>query len=206
MTTEPERSLEIEQKYDVDADTPLPEWTRIPGVAAVDGPEQREHDAIYYDTDGFDLARASVALRRREGGIDAGWHIKGPVHYGARTELHWPLSEEVPTGLLAVIDDWTHDELLPLARIRNTRMAYRLLDAEGGFVAEFVDDVVSARDLRKEVDRAWREWEVELGPSAPADHDAFFAAVTDAVVAVGGRRASSSSKIARAIGYEAPDA
>jgi hypothetical protein len=63
-----------------------------------------------------------------------------------------------------------------------------------------VDDRVSATDVRAGVDRTWREWEVELGPAAPADHDAVFAAVDDAVRAVGGREAAYASKLARTLG------
>ena len=53
------------------------------------------------------------------------------------------------------------------------------------------------------MERSWREWEFELGPAAPEDtaaREAIFAAVEDAVHAVGGREAASASKLARALG------
>jgi hypothetical protein len=71
-------------------------------------------------------------------------------------------------------------------------------------IAEFVDDRVRARDERAGRETAWREWEVELGPAAPADdagRDAFFAAVDAAVGAVGARVSASDSKLGRALGH-----
>ncbi|MBM3716452.1 MAG: adenylate cyclase, partial [Actinobacteria bacterium] len=90
------------------------------------------------------------------------------------------------------------------ARVRNHRTAYALRDADGGMVAEFVDDRVRARDERSGTESSWREWEVELGPAGPEDaaqRAAFFAAVDAAVFAAGGRPASSGSKLARALGH-----
>ncbi|WP_137845558.1 CYTH domain-containing protein [Microbacterium sp. 2FI] len=200
------RSVEVELKFDADADTPLPDWSGLPGVVTVGEGEVRELDARYLDTAEFALASASFALRRRTGGPDAGWHVKGPRVGDARVELHWPLGEAdvVPEGALAVLAEVTTEELTPLARIRNTRTAYDLCDADGGVVAEFADDLVSALDERSGAERSWREWEVELGPAAPADTDAraaLFTAAEAAVHAVGGRAAASASKLARALGY-----
>lgn len=203
--TEPSRSVEVERKYDVDPATPLPEWTAVPGVDGVTEGELRELDAQYLDTADVALARAGVALRRRTGGPDAGWHIKGPREGDGRVELGWPLGDDdrVPDAVASTLARWTTDPLTPLARIRNDRMAY-LLEGPGGVVAEFVDDRVRATDIRQGIEREWREWEVELGPAAPADAEgraAFFAAVDEAVRAAGGRDASSDSKLARTLGF-----
>lgn len=202
--TEPSRSIEIERTYDVDADTPLPDWSGVPGVHGVGEPEVRELDARYLDTADLGLARAGVALRRRTGGPDAGWHIKGPLVNGGRTELGWPLgsSDALPAAIAEALTEWTHESVTPLARIENTRTAYALLAADGQLVAEFVDDRVRAHDVRADVSRSWREWEVELGPAAPGETVAFFAAVDAAVRAAGGREASSASKLARTLGHE----
>jgi len=198
------RSVEVERKFDVDDATPLPSWESVPGVASVGDPEVRELDARYLDTDDQALARAGFALRRRTGGPDEGWHIKGPVVDGGRVELHWPLGDDdlvVPPAILAELSSVTDAALSPLARIRNLRTAYALRGADGGVVAEFVDDHVTATDERSGVERTWREWEFELGPAAPADHGAIFAAVEAAVHAVGGRDAASASKLARTLGF-----
>jgi inorganic triphosphatase YgiF len=207
---EPVRSVEVERKYDVDAETVLPDWTRLPGIAAVDAPEPRELDARYLDTADLSLARSRVALRRREGGPDAGWHVKISATDG-RHEWHWPLEAGpapddatgevvVPDAVAAAVAEWASGPFLPLARIRNRRTAYALRDADGGLVAEVVDDRVTALSVRTERTTSWREWEVELGPAAPADAAAFFAATDEIVAGAGGRAAASDSKLARAIG------
>ncbi|MBW1637586.1 CYTH domain-containing protein [Microbacterium resistens] len=203
--TEPQRTVEVERTYDVDADTPLPDWSGVPGVLEVGAGERRALDARYLDTADAALARAGVAVRRRTGGPDEGWHVKGPRDGDARIELGWPLgeNEEPPSAVREALTRWTSEPLLPFARIENSRTAYQLRGAEG-VVAEFVDDRVRATDVRGGVERSWREWEVELGPAGPTDpaaRTAFFAAVERAVHAAGGRAASSDSKLARALGH-----
>lgn len=208
MTTEGSRTIEVERKYDVDIDTPLPAWNEIRSVDAVTDGELRGLDARYFDTDDAALARAGVAVRRRKGGPDAGWHIKGPREGDGRLEIGWPLDtgsddDTVPDAVTDALARWTTAPLTPLARIENSRTAY-LLTGPAGVIAEFVDDRVRATDLRQDVQREWREWEVELGPAAPADEagrDAFFAEVEAAVFAAGGRAAASDSKLARALGF-----
>ena len=195
-----ERSVEIEKKFDVEAGTPIPDWTRVPGVARVSEGEERHLDAGYLDTADARLAKFGVAVRRRVGGHDAGWHIKGPLVNGARVELGWPLTDDVPAELMAEIAQWTEDRLSPLARIVNDRTAYNLLDENGGVIAEFVNDRVKASDLRRGVDREWCEWEIELGPAAPEDHEAFFAEVERIALEAGATKPSSASKLARAPG------
>ncbi|WP_194419956.1 CYTH domain-containing protein [Microbacterium abyssi] len=209
--TEGARTVEVERKYDVDADTPLPAWTGIEQVDAVSSGELRELDARYFDTEHAELARAGVAVRRRTGGPDAGWHIKGPREGDGRLEIAWPLSADdtIPDAVADALARWTTAPLTPLARIENSRTAYRLTGPDG-VIAEFVDDRVRATDLRQPdpsdnpVQREWREWEVELGPAAPTDdtgRDALFAAVEAVVFAAGARPAASDSKLARALGH-----
>ncbi len=205
-------NVEIESKYDVDDETPLPDWAALPGVTRVGEPEPRDLDARYLDTADADLARAGIAVRRRTGGPDEGWHIKGPVEGAGRTERQWPLEGDIDPDADPVVPEAIQDAVAsvaappftPLARVRNHRTAYSLLDAAGNEVAEFVDDRVRARDERRGVESVWREWEVELGPAGPTDDDAraaFFAAVDAAVFAAGGRHAASGSKLARALGH-----
>jgi inorganic triphosphatase YgiF len=205
-------NVEVEVKYDVDADTPLPDWSQLPGVAAVGEPEPRALDARYLDTADAALARAGVAVRRRRGGPDEGWHVKGPLEAGGRRETQWPLGEVadddadpvMPAEIQDAVSSLAQPPFTPLARVRNDRTAYALTDAGGGLVAEFVDDRVRARDERRGAESSWREWEIELGPAGPADdagRAAFFAAVEAAVFAAGGRPAASGSKLARALGH-----
>lgn len=203
--SEPSRTIEVERKYDVDTDTPLPQWEGIPGVDAVTPGELRVLDARYLDTADVALSRSGVALRRRTGGPDAGWHIKGPRDGDGRLEIGWPLGDdlEVPDVVAETLARWTTEPLTPLARIENDRTAY-LLMGQDGVVAEFVDDRVRATDLRQGTERRWREWEFELGPAAPVDpaeRERLFAAAERTIFAAGGRHAASGSKLARALGF-----
>ncbi|EXJ52215.1 MAG: adenylate cyclase [Microbacterium sp. 69-7] len=213
MTPQPQRALEIELTFDVHGDTPLPDLSGLPGVAVVDGPARRDLDARYLDVPGFALGRAGYAVRRRTGGPDEGWHIKGPkTADGGRLETHWPLDEApasapagevtVPDAVADAVAEIAAGDLAPIARIVNDRHAYALRDEVGALVAEFVDDHVVATDEVRGVQTTWREWEFELGPAAPADgaRTALFDAVTAAVAAVGGRPAASDSKLARTLG------
>jgi len=213
VTPQPQRALEIELTFDVHGDTPLPDLSGLPGVAVVDGPAHRDLDARYLDVPGFALGRAGYAVRRRTGGPDEGWHIKGPkTADGGRLETHWPLDEApasapagevtVPDAVADAVAEIAAGDLAPIARIVNDRHAYALRDEVGALVAEFVDDHVVATDEVRGVQTTWREWEFELGPAAPADgaRTALFDAVTAAVAAVGGRPAASDSKLARTLG------
>ena len=207
VPTRPTPAVEVESKLDGDDHTPLPDWSGLPGVAAVGAADRRELDAVYLDTDDLALAHAGYAVRRRTGGPDEGWHIKGPRGAdGGRVEQQWPLGadERIPDAVAGALPAVaTASSLAPIARIRNHRTAYALQGADGGVVAEFVDDRVRATDERGGVERTWREWEFELGPAAPASADeraALFAAAEAAVHAVGGREAASDSKLARTLG------
>lgn len=191
--------------------TGLPDLASLPGVADVRPPELRSLDAVYFDTAELSLARRAVAVRRRTGGPDEGWHVKSTAADG-RHEWGWPLGDasadpvasEVPLDVRSSVTQWCgDDELGPIARVRNERHAILLQDASGAVVAEFVDDHVEATDLRAKTTTRWREWEVELGPAAPADEPgraAFFAAVDAVVGVVGGVPAASGSKLQRALG------
>jgi hypothetical protein len=210
-----ERSIEVERKYDADADTPIPDWSLLPGVVRVGEPEPRALDARYLDTPDGALARAATALRRRTGGPDEGWHIKSATPDG-KHETRWPLDagadgdepvvpDAVVRALAGVPGVSAPDpaSLAVIARIRNARTAYALTDAAGHLIAEFVDDRVSATDVRRGTETVWREWELELGSAAPVDgpaRAALFAAADDLVIAAGGRVSTSASKLGRALG------
>src|SRR3954470_20345642 len=97
--------LEIETTFEVpDGIVDLSLLQGVSGVAAVNGPQQLELEATYFDTVDLDLARARITLRRRLGGQDEGWHLKLPTAEG-RWEVHEPVGEElvVPPALLAVV-------------------------------------------------------------------------------------------------------
>ena len=94
-------------------------------------------------------------------------------------------------------------ELSPLATIRTTRTTTVLLDDVGVPVVEIADDRVLATDERALVDRAWREWEVELLPGAPAGADdpgGLLDVIERELLAAGAVPSASPAKIARALG------
>lgn len=198
--------VEIERKYDVDGSVLVPDLVGVGPITAVTGPETADLAAIYYDTGEYHLARAKVALRRRTGGADAGWHLKLPADEG-RTELQWPLdgaTATVPDAVAQQVEEITAGhELIAIASIRNSRKTTLLFDAAGIAIAEVCDDAVAASDLVANVDRAWREWEVELKPcegTSEKDRTSLLETIEVAILAAGAHPSSSSSKLARALG------
>ncbi|WP_022881755.1 CYTH domain-containing protein [Gryllotalpicola ginsengisoli] len=198
--------VEIERKYDVDEGARMPDLTGLPRVVAADEPNGFDLDATYFDTPELTLADRHVAVRRRVGGHDAGWHIKWPPQAEGRTEQQFPLGgEEVPAEVRAALAELVGDaELVPIARIRNHRVATVLRDAAGGALVELADDHVAATDLLHGVERRWQEWEAELldagSAGTAADRAALLDAIEERLVAAGARPASSGSKLARALG------
>jgi inorganic triphosphatase YgiF len=204
--------VEIERKYDVDAATRLPSLIGAGRVAAADEADAFDLDATYYDTSELTLAGSRVAVRRRTGGHDAGWHIKWPPLAEGRREQQFPLGdgEAVPAEVRAALAELVGDaELRPIARIRNHRVATVLRDAAGEPLAELADDHVIASDLRPGAggaERRWQEWEVELLPGGSVGEASDRAALLDAIearlLAAGAQPPSSGSKLARALGID----
>ncbi len=190
-------TTEIERKYTVPAAFVLPDLTTLPGVAAVTGPEEVDLDAIYYDTDDLRLTADATTLRRREGGADAGWHLKRTTAVG-RTETHEDLSTDVPDSLTGEVRAITGGAPLePIARIRNHRRETTVRDSAGNPLAVLADDMVTAdRILAPRQTTEWHELEVELVAGTPALLDAIESILRD----VGVRPATSPFKLARALG------
>ena len=211
---------EIERKYAVEEGARLPDFTGAGtgevDVASVETLEPLTLEAVYFDTEHGALASHRIALRRRRGGHDAGWHIKLPADEG-RTELQWPLSvgeggadgdgaggDTVPREVVEAVLVHVRDRpLTPLARVETTRTVSNLLDASGAVIAEIADDDVTAADARQGTVRLWREWEVELGPAAPETQkkrSALLDALEERVLAAGATVSPSVSKLAQALG------
>jgi CHAD domain-containing protein len=201
---------EIERKYAVEGDRALPSLEGVgqsAGVAEVTTLEPFTLEAVYFDTAELALARARIALRRREGGHDAGWHVKLPAAEG-RTELQWPLGSGDPSEVPAEVADTVRvhvrdHRLTPLARIVTTRRVTELRDVEGGLVAEIADDTVQATDARQGTARVWHEWEAELGPAGPAtaaERTTLLDEIERHLLAAGATVSPSVSKLAQALG------
>ncbi|MGX2997249.1 CYTH and CHAD domain-containing protein [Streptomyces sp. JNUCC 64] len=197
---------EIERKYeatDPDARPRVPDLTSVGGVRAVVHQGVVELDAVYYDTADHALARASITLRRRTGGADAGWHLKLPVADGVRDEIRVPLSDAVPRALAGLVRSRTRDApLVPLIRLRSTRDVHLLNDAAGAPLAELSVDAVRAERLTGPgATTAWTEVEVEL---AGGRDPAFLDKVDKKLRKAGLRRSAATSKLARALAETTP--
>ncbi len=201
--------VEVERKFEADETFALPDLTGVAGVAAVGDPEEQSLQATYYDTPDLRLLRSRVTLRRRTGGADAGWHVKLPGADGARRELHQPLGRASRTAPRAVVAPLLG--LLgtaaaePVAILSTRRVVHRLLDEEGRVLAEVADDSVVGTALATEPGEpatvtTWREVEVEL-----VDGDeTLLQAVSERLVAAGGRPAAVPSKVARVLDGRLP--
>lgn len=195
---------EIERKYEATPETRLPDLTRVPGVSAVVDKGVHELDAVYYDTADLRLAAASITLRRRTGGSDAGWHLKLPVAPGVRDEIGVPLSDTLPRGLTSLVRARTREtELLPVVRLRSLRQIHHLVDGEGALLAELSRDAVRAERLTEGgPSAAWDEIEVEL---ADDGDPSFLDTVEKKLRKAGVNPAASPSKLARALAETAPE-
>ncbi|WP_327694879.1 CYTH and CHAD domain-containing protein [Streptomyces sp. NBC_00459] len=188
---------EIERKYESD-DSGLPDLTGVAVVADVIDKGTAELDATYYDTSDLRLAAASVTLRRRTGGSDAGWHLKLPVAPGIRDEIQVPLSDTVPDELTGLVRARIREgQLVPVVRLRSTRDLRDLVDADGRQLAEVsVDTVRADRLFGGEGTAQWTEIEVEL---ADGGNPAILDKVEKRLRKAGVRPSKSTSKLARAL-------
>ncbi|KUO13904.1 CYTH and CHAD domain-containing protein [Streptomyces sp. DSM 15324] len=192
-----ETKREIERKYESD-DSGLPDLTGVAGVASVLDKGTTELDATYYDTSDLRLASASITLRRRTGGSDAGWHLKLPVGPGVRDEIRAPLSDTVPDELAALVRSRVREgQLVAVVRLRSARDVRDLVDTEGRLLAEAsVDTVRAERLFGGQGSAQWSEIEVELADDGPP---ALLDKVEKRLRKAGVRPSRSPSKLARAL-------
>lgn len=162
------QAVEVEKKYDVGQDAEVPALAEIPGVTRVGEPHVDTLEAVYFDTQTHTLASRDITLRRRTGGVDAGWHLKlaaegpgsddesGEAAGGSgseprrRRELHAPLGQPgvVPDSLLAhVLAYLRGEDAAPVVRLKTLRTTYALYGEDGVHLADLADDRVSAELL-----------------------------------------------------------
>ncbi|WP_290655425.1 CYTH and CHAD domain-containing protein [Kocuria sp.] len=204
------QQVEIERKYDVAGQrTPKLKLHKLEHFT-VGEPVEHEMSATYYDTAELALAHAKVAVRRRAGGSDDGWHVKYQAGH-VRGELHYePLktsAQRIPAALRKVLTGLTlGEDLTPVATINTHRTVYPVLGEDGQY-AELCLDAVSARDERGGVTREWSECEVELTRDDLTQKQArtVFEAVEAVLYAAGAAPSSSVAKIARALGQDGGD-
>lgn len=202
--------VEIELKFEAADGLALP--AEIATGLSRGSHEEHQLHARYYDTDDARLARAGLALRRRAGGHDEGWHLKRRLSKRAQHELTWPLSGDIPQAALDEIH--THvplekGELRVTAEINTVRRVVTFENAQGVPVVEVSDDSVLSKHRSSRTVRAWREWEAELvdaNAGSEAEREELLAEVSRNLQAAGAQPSLSDSKIARAVGALYPRA
>ncbi|WP_461172155.1 CYTH and CHAD domain-containing protein [Arthrobacter sp. Z1-9] len=208
---EASQGIEIEKKYDVDNEATVPALEQLPGIARVGTPHTAVLEAVYFDTARHTLAARRITLRRRTGGIDAGWHLKLPPEARSgsgtepqqRRELHAPLGQPgvVPDSLLARVQVYLRGtDVAPVVRLETRRTTHALYGEDGVHLADLADDQVEATRLHHggadEQPQRWREWELELVNGGPD----LFGPAEQLLFAAGARPAGHASKLARALG------
>ena len=153
----------------------LPDLNGVVDGVTVTPPEAVRLETVYFDTPDLRLARWGVSLRYRAG---EGWTLKlspSPVRGEGQGEGREPAGllerdeitfsggpKKPPAAAVALVRAYVRkSELVPVARLSTIRRRVRLVGADGGRLAEVVDDEVSVRDGRRVAAR-FREIEVEL--------------------------------------------
>ena len=201
---------EVERKLRVPSDFVLPDLVSEGLVTSIAPGASFDMAAVYHDTPRLSLFRWRATLRRREGGSDAGWHLKLPVAGASSTsrdEIRVPLLAgavgSVPAALVDIVSPLIRGErLIPQLTVRTNRTPQVLHAGDGAPILELVDDRVVVLDSQAHVITSFREIEVEL-----LDHDHPHAqALLETVVARlirEGATVESSSKAASALGPDA---
>ncbi len=194
--------LERELKFDADPQYQLPDLKSVlPRSGGVE-PASIELNSLYFDTEQHDLLSRGVTLRRRTGTVDDGWQLKVPTG-DARTEIGLGPTDSdraVPKELAELTFGLRRGK--PLRRIvtvRTSRVAHRILDADGAVIIEIADDQVHsvAPGRHAAAVNTWREIEAELGPAGNTDD---LDAVASKLIKSGLTASASPNKVAAALG------
>ena len=189
---------EIERKYEVPLDFAV-DSRLAAGGTTLGEPAVHELAAVYYDTADLRLARERIALRRRTGGTDAGWHVKRYRGGEDRDETQFPLgrSGAVPAAVTAEVRAVSRGGVLrPAVTINTRRTEWPLLGPDGTVQALVADDEVSTELVADPAaGQRWHELEVEL---VEGDRD-LLRAVDKKLRKAGATRSPDPAKIARAL-------
>jgi CHAD domain-containing protein len=196
---------EIERKYEVPLDFTVDARLAAAG-ATIGEPSTHELVAVYYDTADLRLAADRVALRRRSGGHDAGWHVKRYRGGEDRDEVQLPAGRTaaVPAAVGAEVRAVSRGGTLrPTVRMTTIRTEWPLVGADGAVLALVADDEVASELVADPAaGQRWRELEVEL----VSGDRALLRTVDKRLRKAGATRSPDPAKIARALEGRWPDA
>lgn len=183
---------EVERKYEGTGDHTV--VLDFSGVASPGEPATFRLRATHLDTPDHRLTEAGWVLRRRQGGHDAGWHLKCPAGTDIRTEQQLPDAPRLPAGFRALVTAaFGHVPLVPVAYLTTDRTE-RPLRRDHRVLARLAVDRVVATASGGE--SRWGELEVELEPGVDV---AVLDELEPPLRAAGYARAGQESKISRAL-------
>jgi CHAD domain-containing protein len=193
-----QKQREREEKWTVDGDFALPRIDDLMSGADV-YTDTVELASTYYDTSDYDLRAHGIVMRLRNGDTDIGWQVKLPSGSG-RLELHWPPSDTLPDELARALNGAALGKpIASVVTIRTSRRRHRVTSG-GTLRFEVADDAVRASS--GEALLAWREVEVEVGPSVST----FPKKLRRRLRAAGAHPSAYPSKLAHATGMPTPRA
>ncbi|WP_129587564.1 CYTH and CHAD domain-containing protein [Actinomyces minihominis] len=195
------QEVEIEVKFSVGDNVGALD---LGAIGPLGHPVTSELNALYFDTPDLELESAGIALRRRSGGSDAGWHLKTEVSSsGHRIEKRLPISGARPPRFLRSVlpPELQFRPLIPVARLETHRTETPVLSSRRSILANVCEDHVrvDAGPLgggrKGSQQSAWREVEVELaaGDTRALSH------ISRLLLNAGLTPATYGSKIARAL-------
>jgi len=188
---------ERERKYELPAGAGVADLVRG-GVVALGEPAVQTLDAVYYDTSELRLTRAALALRRRTGGDDAGWHLKVGAAGATRTEHQRALTDDSspPADLIRLVRAASRGRPVePVARVETRRRQWPVTGPDGNVRALVADDAVVGHDLVDGRRIAWHEIEVEL-----VEGDDDLLDTVDRRLRKAGARPVATAKVRRVLG------
>jgi CHAD domain-containing protein len=197
------RHIELERKYDAEADLALPDLRQVGGCARVGPPRTHVLRASYFDTEDLRLAARGITLRRREGGGDEGWHLKLPAGKDTKREIRTSLDagvHAVPSELSELVAAHVRGRpFVRVAEVETHRTERGLLGEDGTVLAELADDTVHARRLSRDGREValmrWRELEVEAVEGSREVVESIGGRLRDR----GARESAAASKLARVL-------
>ncbi|HEY5820526.1 MAG TPA: CYTH and CHAD domain-containing protein [Propionibacteriaceae bacterium] len=196
-----DQQQEREDKYDVSRGWGLPDLRDLVPLGGRIETAEFALDNTYFDTASNHLSQLGVTLRRREGGPDAGWHLKVPQGVTRNEITNSSDSASLPDDLAALVTGLrAGEELAPIAKVTVTRTVHRLLAEDDAVLIEVADDLVDAATMGEESRlTTWREVEVEVKPAGGVR---LMKAVGKRFRAHGAVRSAYGSKLGRALGEQ----